>query len=223
MGIIERFSDIMKSNINALLDKAENPEKMIDQMLRDARENLAKVKSETAGVNADVKAAKRQLDAQDEKIAKYKTAAENALKSGQEADARKLIATKQQLEATRATLETSYLSAKANADKMNQLYEKLVNDIQTLENRRGAIKATMAAAKTQSHINKMTAGIDTGSSLEAFDRMEQKANRMLDQAQAEADLNAHVSSADDLADKYATGTGGSVDDELAEMRRNLGL
>ena len=53
MGILKRFKDIMSSNINALLDKAEDPEKMIDQYLRDLQEDLRKVKSETATVIAE--------------------------------------------------------------------------------------------------------------------------------------------------------------------------
>ena len=55
MGILKRFKDIMSSNINALLDKAEDPEKMIDQYLRDLQEDLRKVKSETATVMADAR------------------------------------------------------------------------------------------------------------------------------------------------------------------------
>ena len=55
MGIISRFADIMKSNMNALLDKCEDPGKMVDQNLRDLREDLAQVKKETAGVMADAK------------------------------------------------------------------------------------------------------------------------------------------------------------------------
>ena len=62
MGILKRFKDIMASNINALLDKAEDPEKMIDQCLRDLNSDLGKVKAETAAVMADEQRAKRELD-----------------------------------------------------------------------------------------------------------------------------------------------------------------
>ena len=60
MGILTRFKDIMSANINALLDKAENPEKMIDQYLRNLENDLASVKAETASVIAEEKAAKRK-------------------------------------------------------------------------------------------------------------------------------------------------------------------
>ena len=68
MGILKRFKDIMSSNINALLDKAEDPEKMIDQYLRDLQEDLRKVKSETATVMAEEQRCKRQLDECDAEI-----------------------------------------------------------------------------------------------------------------------------------------------------------
>ena len=59
MGILSRFTDIISANINELLDRAENPEKMIDQYLRNAMENLAEVKKETAAVMAEETRCKR--------------------------------------------------------------------------------------------------------------------------------------------------------------------
>ena len=69
MGILKRFKDIMSANINAMLDKAEDPEKMIDQYLRDLQEDLRNVKSETATVMADETRCKRALDDCDADIA----------------------------------------------------------------------------------------------------------------------------------------------------------
>ena len=71
MGIISRFKDIMSANINALLDKAEDPAKMIDQYLRDLESDLGKVKAETAAVMAEETRSKRALDECNEEIAKY--------------------------------------------------------------------------------------------------------------------------------------------------------
>lgn len=62
MGILTRFKDIMASNVNALFDKCEDPEKMVDQYLRNLENDLASVKAETASVMADEKSAKRKLD-----------------------------------------------------------------------------------------------------------------------------------------------------------------
>lgn len=95
MGIISRFTDIMKNNINALLDKCDDPAKMIDHALRNSKEDLAEVKKETANIIADAKTADRQVQECEAKITKYTTAAQNALKAGNEDDARTLIAKKQ--------------------------------------------------------------------------------------------------------------------------------
>ena len=178
MGILTRFTDIMKSNINALLDKCEDPAKMIDQTLRDLREDLAEVKKETANIIADAKSADRQVKECVEEITKYTTAAQNALKAGNEDDARTLIAKKQQYESNLVSYKKTQELTHANADKMRQMHDKLVNDIETLEARRDAIKATVASAKAQEHINKIVSGGDKAkSSMESFERYEKKAEK----------------------------------------------
>ena len=222
MGIISRFADIMKSNINALLDKAEDPAKMVDQYLVDLRENLADVKKETAGVIAAETKAKRSLDEAREQVEKAANSAKNALKAGDEEAARKLIAEKQRHEASLADREQAYTLAHENAEKMRRMYDKLVDDIRELEDRKADIKAKSAAAKAQEKINDMTAGFDSTASLEAFDRMEAKANEAFDKAMAEAELNVKKDDVDDLVEKYST-TSASVDDELAKMKAELGL
>ena len=87
MGILTRFKDIMSSNINALLDKAEDPEKMIDQCLRNLNSDLGKVKSETAAVMADEQRAKRQLDECTQEINKIQNYAAKAVSAGNDDDA----------------------------------------------------------------------------------------------------------------------------------------
>ena len=213
MGILTRFTDIMKSNINALLDKCEDPAKMIDQTLRDLREDLAEVKKETANIIADAKSADRQVKECEEEITKYTTAAQNALKAGNENDARTLIAKKQQYESNLVSYKKTQELTHANADKMRQMHDKLVNDIETLEARR------------EEHINKIVSGGDKAkSSMESFERYEKKAEKMLDAATAEAELNTHTSAASTLADKYTSnGSDASVEDELAAMKAKLGL
>ena len=71
MGMLDRFADIVKANINDLLDKCEDPAKMIDQYLRDLTENLAEVKQETAGVMAEEARTKRIAEENDAEIARY--------------------------------------------------------------------------------------------------------------------------------------------------------
>lgn len=226
MGIISRFKDIMSANINALLDKCEDPEKMIDQYLRNLESDLGKVKAETASVMADEKRAKRELDECNAEIQKFQNYAMKAVEAGNDNDARQFLEKKNQLVQKQAAMQQTYDIASTNATKMRQMHDKLVADINTLNSKKDAIKAKMAVAKAQERINKIgssVAGVENNMS--AFARMEAKADKMLDEANAMAELNLDTASAsiDSLAAKYETSCAGvAVDDELAALKAQMG-
>ena len=165
MGILTRFKDIMAANINALLDKCEDPEKMIDQTMRNLTKDLGEVKKETAAVMADEQRCKRELEECNKEIAKMQTYAEKALLAGNEADAMKFLEQKNTLTAKQTSLQQTYDVAAANALKMRQMHDKLVKDINELDSRRDAIKAKMKVAKTQQKLNKMTSTMSAASAL----------------------------------------------------------
>lgn len=224
MGILARFRDIMSANINALLDKAEDPEKMIDQYLRNLNSDLGKVKAETASVMAEERRAKRALEENREEIGKMERYAIKALEAGNEADARKFLERKAALTKQDGDLQQAWQLASTNAGRMKQMHDKLVADIGELESRRQMLKAKWAAAKTQQRVNRLTgASADSGRSLAAFDRMEDKVNRALDEAEALAELNAGPQ--DDIADlkaKYDSAPEGpGIDEELAALKAKI--
>ena len=225
MGILSRFKDIMSSNINALLDKAEDPEKMIDQTLRNLNNDLAKVKEETAEVMADEAKAKRNLDECNAEIARMQQYAEKAVVAGNDADATRFLTEKSKLVAKQATLQQVYDVSAANAMKMRQMHDKLVNDIAELDSRKDAIKAKIRLAKAQQDINKMTSKVNSESSFASFQRMEDKADAMLDVAAAESELNATTaaSEVDNLASKYDASPDAAVQDELAALKAKMGM
>lgn len=225
MGVLDRFSEIIKANVNEALDKMENPEKMIDQYLRDMNKDLAEVKQSTAGVIAEETRAKRLVDENQAEVDKYAELAKKALVSGNEGDARVFLAKKQELENVGAGLMTAYASAHENSIKMREMHDKLVSDIEELKARRTVIKSKVAVAKTQETINKTTAATDRiQGTNSAFERMEQKADRMLDEATAMADLNKEpIDEAKALEEKYGKPGDSSVDDELKKLKDELGL
>lgn len=226
MGMLDRFADIIKANINDLLDKAEDPAKMVDQYLRDLTESLAEVKQETAGVMAEETRTKRLVEENKDEIEKYDDLARQALKAGNEGDARTFLAKKQQLVAKGESLVQTADAAHENASKMREMHDKLVSDIETLKGRREAIKAKVAVAKTQDKVNAVSsAGDSAAAAMSAFDRMEQKADEMLDRSNAMSELNAEpVDSTAELEKKYAeAGSTASVDEELAKLKAEMGL
>ena len=222
MGILTRFRDIMSSNINALLDKAEDPEKMIDQCLRNLNSDLGKVKSETATIMAEEQRAKRDLDECNEEIEKMQNFAVKALEADNENDARKFLEQKASLASRQPGLAEAYELAKNNALHMRQMHDKLVADIGELESRKDMIKGKIAVAKTQERINKMGSSVvSANDSIASFEKYEDMADKALDKANAMAELNRSSSeqSIKDLTKKYSTDK--SVDDELAALKASL--
>ena len=224
MGVIQRFKDIMSANVNAVLDKAEDPEKMIDQYMRNLQDDLGKVKAETAAVMAEETRAKRELDECNQEVEKLQKYAEKAVAAGNDSDARLFLQKKQTVAAQQIALRQAYDSASANAAKMRQMHDKIVKDMENLNQRKAAIKAKVAAAKAQERVNQIGGSLKGVSNhMSAFDRMEEKANKMLDQANAMAELNeaGQEDSIEDLMSKYDDGSSSNVDDELAALKAKM--
>jgi phage shock protein A len=224
MGILTRFKDIMSSNINALLDKAEDPEKMIDQTLRNLTSDLGKVKSETASIMAEEQRAKRELDECHEEVTKMQNYAVKALEAGNEEDARKFLERKASLTSKVGGLQEAYDLSHANAAHMKEMHDKLVSDINELESRKDMIKGKLAVAKTQERINKMTSSFASANdSVASFNKYEEMADKALDKANAMAELNKSGAdnSIEDLTKKYSSESDSSIDDELASLKASL--
>jgi len=223
MPMLTRFKDIMAANINALLDRVEDPAKMVDQYLVNMAKDLAEVKRETALVMAEETRSKRLLDENQAEIQKFMGLAEKALIAGNEDDARVFLNKKQELEAIGSGLIAAYELAVENANKMRQMHDKLVRDINDLTARKNMIKAKAAVAKTKERVNKLNMPDAGRSGSAAFERMEAKVNQKLDAATAMAELNAApVDEAAALAAKYKT-SGANVDNELAALKAKLGM
>ena len=228
-GILSRFKDIMSSNINALLDKVEDPNKMIDQYLRNLESDLGKVKAETAAVMAEETKSKRELDECVDSINKMQTYAEKALLSGNEADARTFLSKKGELNNKLISLQQTYDMAKENSTKMREMHDKLIKDISQLNTRRDELKAKMAVANTQEKLNKVGSSVNGAiGNMSKFDEMEAKINKKLDTANAMAELNnsQKEENIEDLIAKYdneTKNTSSEIDDELSELKSKLGL
>lgn len=223
MSILKRFKDIMSSNINALLDRAEDPEKMIDQYLRNLNSDLGKVKAETATVMATAKRAERELNECREDVKKMETYAIKALESGEEEDARKFLQRKAVLTEKEEELEKAFELAEANSTQMRQMHDKLVQDINELESRRSILKGKAAVAKTQKRLNEMTSAVQgAAANKSAFDQMEEKINQSLDEAKAMALLNSSdEADIDDLVEKYSDSKSPAIEEELAALKRKI--
>ncbi|OMF70125.1 phage shock protein A [Paenibacillus peoriae] len=214
MGILSRFRDIMKMNINALVDKVGDPERTIDDYMRNLNSDLGKVKAETASVLADERRAKRALDECKAEIKKLQHYASKSVEAGNEEEARKFLERKGLQAEKLEQLQTSYDLASTNAVNMKQMQEKLVSDMGQLEARRAELKGKMAVAKAQQTLNSM------GSKNSAFEVMEEQVNRAYDEAMAIAELRAETKDdLDALFAQYEKST--NAEDELAAIKEKI--
>lgn len=224
MGVLTRFKDIMSANINTLLDKCENPEKMVEQTLRNLERDLVLVKAETAGVIAEAMASRKKCDDNKNEIAQLLIYAQKAAKSGNDEDAKQFLAKKQQLEELQESYDAQCKIAQENADKMRLLHDKLSRDIDTAKDRAALIRAKTAVAKAQEHINNVSRNTySMTDSVNAIGRWEDKANKRLETARAMSELNSIENPISTLKEKYGTisVTDDSVSKELAALKEKL--
>lgn len=226
MGVLTRFKEIMAANVNALLDKAEDPQKMIDQYLRELESDMAKVKAETASMMADEKAAKRELDECSEEIEKMADYAKRAVAAGNDGEAKQFLQKKADLTSKQGNLQKNYELAVDNSTKMREMHDKLEADIASLRSRRDTLKAKAQVAETQAKINNLGSSAQSaGATMAAFDRMEDKVNKMLDEQDAMAELNkVDADPTEELMKKYEKdGKAADVDAELAALKAEMGM
>ena len=226
-GILERFKTIMSSNINALLDKMEDPEKMIDQYLRDMEKDLGSVKAETVAVMAQESAAKRKVAECEDEIKKMENYAKKALQAGNEADARMFLEKKESIKIKLDSLEKEKMIAVENSLKMREMHDKLTSDIQKLNAKRNEIKSKIKMAKSAEKSNSMTSSTGISGKMDSFNSIEEKVDRMLDEANASIELNSpKKDEVDDLMKKYDSGeseSSSAVDEELERLKKEMGL
>ena len=224
-NILTRFTDIMQANMHSLLDKMEDPSTMIDQYLRNMESDLGKVKAETAAVMAEESRCNRKVAEAEAGIEKLNAYATKAVEAGNDNDAKAFLAKKAEETMKLKELMATRDVAVVNSEKIRALHDKLSGDIQELQKRKAEIKAKLAVAKAQQKTNTLNESIaGIGSNMSAIDALEEKANRIIDEADAMSKLNAPKSDPlDDLTRKYekeAVVTS-SVEDELAALKAKV--
>ncbi|OME92598.1 phage shock protein A [Paenibacillus amylolyticus] len=200
MGILSRFRDVMKANVNHMLSRAEDPEKSVNEYMRSLSSDLGQVKAETAAVLSDESRAKRALDECSAEVNKLQRYAEKSAESGDEDKARGFLEKKVKLADKLNELQAAYERASAKAKMMKHMNDKLVADLGKLEARHAELKGRMADAKGQQQVNERNAS--AGRADATLKAMEDKANQALNEAEALAELRAGTQE-DDLDELIA--------------------
>jgi phage shock protein A len=215
MGIFTRFRDIISSNINAMLDKAEDPEKLIKLMIREMEDTLVEIKTACAGVMASGKKIQRQLDGHRARGQFWEEKAELAVNKGRDDLAREALIEKRKFKQRIDSLENDLV-------EQDQLVEQYQADIRQLEDKlKSARDKQRMLVQRHVHAQKKIQAqqelrrVDSSETLMKFDELENRIERM----EAEADLVnfGKKTSLEDELERLSVDE--EIEDELAALKR----
>ncbi|MCA1951125.1 PspA/IM30 family protein [Gracilinema caldarium] len=184
MGIFSRLKTLISSNVNDMINKAENPEKMLNQLIIDMNEQLIESKKAVAMAIADEKKLERETMNQQAQAQEWERKAMLAVRAGQDDLAKEALLRKQEYENNYVEYKKQWEAQKASVEKLKESLRELQNKIEEAQRKKNLLIARAKRAEAQQKIQNTISNV-TGnkSAFEAFDRMAQK----VDQLEAEAD------------------------------------
>jgi phage shock protein A len=196
MGLFKRFTDALRANINDLISKAENPEKMLNQIIMDMNEHLIEAKKSVASAIADEKRLERQMNENRAKAQDWESKAILAVKSGRDDLAKDALLRKEDYDSHVRELEPQWNAQHESVNQLKESLKQLQRKIEEAQRKKNILIARAKRAETQKKIQAMTGSIADTTAFEAFDRMASKVERI----EAEADAVAELAKADQEGD-----------------------
>jgi phage shock protein A len=218
MGIFSRFADIVNSNISALLDKAEDPEKMIRLIIQEMEDTLVEVRTNSAKAIADKKELARKVTAIEEQISEWAQKATLALTKQREDLARAALIEKQKLENVVKGLHDEQTLVEETIEKLTNEIVKLESKITETRAKQQALVIRSEAASNRRDVQKH---LHTSRTHEAMAKFEQY-SRKIDELEAEADLYSKTGNAKSLDQEFAElQAQDEIDQELAKLKEQM--
>ena len=225
MGIFSRLGTLIKSNINDLINRAEDPEKMLNQVLLEMQQQLVDAKKAVAVAIADEKKLQKQYNVEMDKAKEWERKAMLAVRSGDDGLARQALVRKQEHEGVAGQFQQQWMAQKAAVDKLKDALRLLNNKIEEAKRKKNILIARKKRAEAQQQIASTMQGLGDTSAFDTFDRMADQINLLEAEAEAGAELAGELSG-DTLEQKFLaleSGGVGSEDDALKELKAKMGL
>lgn len=220
-SLFKRINDVVSANINDLIDRVEDPERMIKQIIREMEENIATAKEGVVEAIASEKQLQKELENNQKQVTEWLNKAELALQNNNEQLARAALARKKEHEAICKVLEPSWQSAKATSDRLKTQLKAIEAKLEEARRKRTSLAARQHAAVALQQMDKTLNAFESGMKAQgSFDRMEDKVAAMEARTEALAELNNGASKLEqEFLDME---THAEIDDELAALKRKVG-
>jgi phage shock protein A len=217
MGLFDRIGRVVKANINDLVNKAEDPEKILEQAILDMQEDLVQLRQAVATAIATQKRSQKQYEQAQTEANTWQQRAMLALQKGDEELARQALQRKKTNSETADAMKAQLDQQTTQVDSLKRNLIGLESKISEAKTKKNMLKARAQAAKANEQLQNTIGSLNANSAMGAFDRMEEKVLQMEARSQAAAELGSSG-----LEQQFALlEAGSSVDDELAAMKQQL--
>ena len=225
MGIFSRLGSLIKSNVNDAINKAEDPEKMLNQVILEMNQSLVEAKKQVAVAIADEKRLAKQLEAAQVNGKEWEKKAMMAVRAGDDGLAKEALNRKVEHDKLTAEYQKQHQLQKDATDKLKNALRGLQGKIDDARRKKDLLLARQKRAEAQQSIQKTLSNLGNNSAFDTFDRMSQRVDQMESEAEAQADLQLEQGmGAGGLDDKFAQLEAMSgTDDALAALKAKMGL
>ncbi|MBU5468112.1 PspA/IM30 family protein [Virgibacillus sp. MSJ-26] len=216
--LFKRMKTVVSSELNSMLDKAEDPVKMLDQFMREMGEDIRDVEAAVAKQIANEKILKRKLDDNKAMINKRQEQAEQALEADKEDLARRALQNKKEYEEQVNVLKDSWEHALQDTEQLKSKLDEMKSEYHQMKLKKDSLKARAESAKTKTKVNHTMSAIGSDASKQGFERMEERVIQYEAEAETSEDLSRESHTLDDEFAKLDN----DIEDELAELKKSMG-
>jgi phage shock protein A len=222
MGIFDRFKRVVKSNLNDMISKAENPEKMLNQLIVDMNEQLIESKKAVASAIADEKKLERMTNQHLIQGDEWERKARLALKAGKEDLAKEALLRKQEFANLSRQYREQYEAQHDSVEKLKQSLRGLQQKIEEAQRKKNLLIARAKRAEAQKRIQSTIGSIANNSAFDAFDKMASKVDRIEAEVDAMQELE-DMSGKDDIEQQFAAleSSDASAELMLEDLRKKM--
>ncbi len=223
MGLFSRIGTLFRSNINELINKAEDPEKMLNQVLVDMKQQLVEAKKQVAVAIADEKRLKKQYEQEAHKAADWEKKAMLAVRAGDDTLARAALQRKASHDEIANQLKSQWDAQLDSVSKLKEALRGLDSKIEEAKRKRNLLVSRQKRAEAQRTINETLAGINNTSAFTTFERMADRVTQLEAEAEASSEMGMALEDTSLESQFKALEAGSGVDDELAALKNKMAL